>query len=316
MQNNSQLPVHFIISAPRSGSTWLQRAINAMPDMVCTENRFFGNYYDVVPRRSGPPMLRITLDRYIEEQSWYSASDNTPDIDMELLRKTMLRNTARAYCKTELELSGKSILVDKVTPYSGTSQLVLKRISECFPEANIVQLIRDGRDVAVSGLFDWIYRRNIDHPRYRYFVEGNLEAIPERLFTDEEIIDFAVEWNDPIKAFASISPDSLLIRYESLKTDFISEFQNILKAMGVKYTIDEIIRAKAESSFENFSKGRKPGKEDLTSKNRKGISGDWKNYMTRKDGILFSQVAGKTLIDYGFENDSGWINLLPDKLAL
>ena len=44
--------VHFVISAPRSGSTWLQRALNEHPQVFCTEHRLFGRFCEIWPNGS------------------------------------------------------------------------------------------------------------------------------------------------------------------------------------------------------------------------------------------------------------------------
>ena len=59
--------VCFMISAPRSGTTWLKQALNSHPEIYCTENRFFGGYSDfVIGDKASTPRMRITLDKYVD----------------------------------------------------------------------------------------------------------------------------------------------------------------------------------------------------------------------------------------------------------
>ena len=64
-----------------------------------------------------------------------------------------------------------------------------------------------------------------------------------------------------------------------------------------------------------MSGGRQKGEAEPTAHVRKGIVGDWRNYFTKRDGELFHEIAGKTLIEMGYEQDSTWIDSLPEKLA-
>jgi hypothetical protein len=49
---------------------------------------------------------------------------------------------------------------------------------------------------------------------------------------------------------------------------------------------------------------------------RKGVSGDWLNYFTRRDGEIFHEIAGEQLLQLGFEIDPKWYEQLPEKLDL
>ena len=85
--------------------------------------------------------------------------------------------------------------------------------------------------------------------------------------------------------------------------------------MGCDYDAEIIAQCIERATFEKMS-GRAVGDENAPLADaRKGISGDWKNYFTRKDGELFDELAGQLLIDLGYENNRDWIQTLPDELA-
>ena len=65
--------------------------------------------------------------------------------------------------------------------------------------------------------------------------------------------------------------------------------------------------------FERLSRGRKfwkaerkPGDEDNRSQFRKGISGDWKNHFKNSHRDCFKELAGESLIKFGYEQDMSW----------
>ena len=58
--------------------------------------------------------------------------------------------------------------------------------------------------------------------------------------------------------------------------------------------------------FECFTGGRQRGQEDITSHERKGISGDWRNYFTDRITRAFKERFGELLIATGYEDDLDW----------
>jgi hypothetical protein len=48
---------------------------------------------------------------------------------------------------------------------------------------------------------------------------------------------------------------------------------------------------------------------------RKGVVGDWQSYFTAADAEIFDRVAGRTLIDQGYERDAAWTMRLPRGLV-
>lgn len=66
--------------------------------------------------------------------------------------------------------------------------------------------------------------------------------------------------------------------------------------------IDKIIKAQ---DFERVS-GRTPGQEDQREFIRKGIIGDWRNYISDDNKQRFKKIAGRFLIDLGYEQNNDW----------
>ena len=64
-------PIHFVVSAPRSGSTWLARSLNLHPEVFATEQRLFGEHVDLWSDRRGGQSLKITQDAYVRNLAGY-----------------------------------------------------------------------------------------------------------------------------------------------------------------------------------------------------------------------------------------------------
>jgi hypothetical protein len=71
----------------------------------------------------------------------------------------------------------------------------------------------------------------------------------------------------------------ITIRYEDLIADTGLLLANLYEFAGLDSSPTLVRRIVAETKFSTMAKGRKPGMEDPDSPVRKGVSGDWINYL-------------------------------------
>lgn len=315
----------FIIAAPRSGTTWLVRALNAHPEAYATEIRGFGDYVDVIQDSgAAKPRLRITLDKYVDAlmqpHQWSLLGDSR-----EAVRDELLHDIYETIARHALRRSGKRLFIDKLTPYAGTSDLAIASIARLFPDAKIILLMRDGRDVAVSGVMHWLTKHAAggelsDQQRARraFFLE-HAAASPDRFFTDAELEAWANHWREVIHAtythMTQMRP--LLVHYEAMSRDLKTELRRICTFIGADASDAAIASCIADSTFEKMSGGRQRGEDAPGQHVRKGVVGDWRMYFTAADAALFDRLAGWELIDEGYESpEGGWIARAPERLRL
>ena len=305
---------HFVVSSPRSGSTWLARALNHHPELLATENRLFGMFCEIWENQNGKSAPRITLDRFLKGFSTHSfyeqlGYDTSGELESDL-RAEFIQSLIRFLH----DRSGKTIIVDKVTPYLGTAEQVLSLAQSHF-DARFVHLVRDGRDVAVSGVFDWIARENKTSDRYRLFAEQQTGISLTRFFDDELLCRWAEYWSDTLTAFEN-GPNSVLeIRFESMLENQESVLNSIFQFLGVSHEQGLAEHCVAQTSFIKTT-GRENGEVQPLAKQRKGIAGDWKNYFTRADARLFAELTGNWLQRFGYADDTSWIQDCPVQLNL
>jgi len=306
--------LHFIVSAPRSGSTWLTTALNHHPELFGTEQRLFGNFCEVWQNNDGTTAPRITLDKYANAfgmHYFYQFMNRDYDGFVEDFKTSFVRFMMHF----AMNRTGKKVIVDKITPYPGTAKLVVSEIRRMFPESKIILLVRDGRDVLTSGTFDWLLKDAAGTDRYRFFVDRDPGMQLERFFDDQVIQRWANNWSETIDVFAEC-PADLRITYEQMKTDFGSTVGSVFKTLGVEDSESVRQQCQEATTFDAMA-GRSAGDDDSpTAKARKGIAGDWRNYFTRSDAKLFLKLAGKQLIQAGYEANDDWENSLPQQLAL
>ena len=305
--------LHFIISAPRSGSTWLTTAINGHPEIFGTEHRLFGKYCEIWQNNDGSTSPRITFDKYADAfgmHYFYQFMNRDYSSFVEDFKKSFIN----FLCHFASGRTGKKIIVDKITPYPGTAQYVVDEIRRMFPESKIIHLVRDGRDVLTSGTFDWLLKDAEGTDRHDFYFNPIPGMRLERFFDANVIKKWAANWCESIDPFDDLLPD-VQVTYEEMKEDMPAALTKVFDAIGVTIS-DEITQQCTEAStFERMS-GRSPGQQDPTAKARKGIVGDWKNYFTLADGELFDALAGDQMQKMGYELNSDWLKPLPLKLSM
>ena len=304
--------LHFVISAPRSGSTWLTRALNGHPDVFATEQRLFGNFCEMWPTPRGDKKPRITADAFAKAFGVHYFHDALG------MDRTQFENQFHeSFVDFLLDFAARrtdaKTIVDKITPYAGTTEMVISKIRERFPQSKIIHLVRDGRDKVTSATFDWLLMDANDTDRYRFFVEKSLGMI-DRFFDDDVMQRWAKHWNDVNRTTRAAMPD-LEVRFEAMKEDQPAVLKNIFQLLSLDDSDAIAQHAAAKSSFEKTT-GRQPGDQQATAKTRNGIVGDWRKYFTQTDGDLFNELAGDELVKFGYAENSDWIKTLPEKLGL
>lgn len=310
----------FIVAAPRSGTTWLQTALNAHPQICCTELRLFGEHFDVVlDDGQDRPRLRCTLDRYVRAlvepmplEPLALGPKDARGVLTDLLART-LAGFVRTTC-------GKSLVIDKVTPYEGTSAHVVRSIERTFPGARIVRLVRDPRDVVVSGVHHWLTKRlagaeaDAFERRRRAALVGGEPIVLERLCSDDEIRSWTRQWVEPIRALRG-RPGTIELRYERMIAGLTGELGRLCAHLGADTGASVLEGCARAASFEAMSGGRRAGQGVPGAHVRRGVAGDWRRWLTRRDAEIIDGLAGSELVELGYEPDRAWIGALPESLG-
>ena len=312
--NSSEQRCHFIMSSARSGTQWLLRTLNGHPKIFATENRLFGEFCEMWAKNDGSLSPRITFDKYARVLSGHFEFDA-----MGMNRAKFLRVFKRGYInfltRFSLQHSSKEVMIDKITPYHDTSSMVLENIREFFPGGKIIQLLRDGRDVATSGAFDWLLKDAHGTDRYSYFVERR-PIVLNRFFDDELLRTWTKNWVEPLEALKELNDsEKIQIRYEEMIADQAAVIRRICQHIGLDCSESEATACVDGATFEKTT-GRERGNAEPTSKARKGVVGDWRTYFTRQDGEVFAGLTGDWLQKLGYVTDRNWYKELPKELGI
>jgi len=181
----------------------------------------------------------------------------------------------------------------------------------------VIYLLRDGRDVMVSGYYHFLIKHDIN-PQFMIDehrgkvpfddyenIEKNLPAFIEYMFTNFTMRQIRTSWKDYVDSYIG-KENVLVVKYEDLLVQPAKELERALKFLDYPVKTKEELEAIAfKFSFKNMTK-REPGQE-AKSFIRKGIAGDWKNKFTPEAREMFDKYAGEALVKAGYEKDNSWV---------
>jgi Sulfotransferase family len=277
-------PYVFLVGCLRSGTTLLQRVVDAHPEIaVIHETQWVPRWYE---RRVGLTEEGIVtpelVARLVEHRRFHRLQ-----LDAERVTELIRDGEPKHYAHfvTELfdlhgQVKGKTLVGEKSPGYVRH----LPTLHLLWPRTKVVHLIRDGRDVTLSVL-DWKKR------------EGTAGRFPT--WHEDPVSTTALWWEWHVRlgreAAASLGPERYYeLSYEALVADPERECERLCTFLGVTYD-DAMLR---------FHEGRtrpKPGRSakaawlpvtrDLRS---------WRQQMATGDVERYEAVAGALLDELGY----------------
>jgi hypothetical protein len=318
-------PVFFVVGHQKSGTTWLMKTLDSHPEILCQgEGRPFGRDWRQEhlkqKRASYPPIslynaIASSEDlRYWIERSVWSRRDNT---DKHITNLTRL--AVEYFLTQQLLKTGKRMVGDKTVLLNSE---IVEEISEIYPDAKVIHIIRDGRDVAVSTMHHkWNLAEDqggvVNLPPELLAKRETYRKDPQELlrtgegiFAEGWLAHYATRWNSRVGKTVKEGPALLgtnyrEVQYEDLLNEPEEEVKRLLEFLGADASEQSVKQCVSATSFEKLAGGRKRGQEAV-SFFRKGVAGDWKNVFTERDKEDFKAIAGDLLIELGYEEDDGW----------
>lgn len=314
--------VFFVAGEMRSGTSWLRHSLSDHPEISCgQEGSFFGLDYDreEIPVYKDPvSSLTRALATSEELKTWHALPWNLWSDGYEEDLRALSRLSVDYFLSKEVARTGRRIVGDKSPQHTEN----LDEIHEIYPDARIIHIVRDGRDVAVSAMNHWwrlardragVFDLTPEELEIRDEYNADKEAFlasGRSIFTEERLAQLARRWasrsgkarRDGTKLYGK---GYLEIRYEDLLLDTPALFGRVLEFLGADSDERVIQRCLRSSDFERAS-SRSQGEEDSASFFRKGVAGDWRNVFTAEDREIYKKYAGEQLVEFGYEKSPDW----------
>ncbi|HEY5982535.1 MAG TPA: sulfotransferase [Anaerolineales bacterium] len=297
----------FLFGHARSGTTLLMRLLRLHPDVHCDYQAHF------FTRR---PLLKSLVDTP-EAEEWLRRKSNRWNHGSDL-SAVVLRAAAEYILERDAARLGKKIVGDK-SPSSTIHGQAVRDLHDVFPDARLVYIVRDGRDVAVSERF----RNFVEESRFLGAEDkrilrglrdqpGDFGDGGRSIFTEASLRRVAQGWATNITEVESegrrlFGKQFLALRFEDLMEHPDSELQKIWKflgATGASATLRARIRRELSSNPDGEWQQRRD--HELAPLLTKGQSGSWRRFFTARDKYVFKMATGEVLLKWKYETSTDW----------
>ena len=262
------------------------------------------------------PLLK-SLVNSPEAEEWLTRKSNRWNQGRDL-SPLVLRAAADFIMERDAVKEGKHIVGDK-SPSSTIHGQAVRDMHSIYPDAKLVYIVRDGRDVLIS-------------ERFRNFVEESkfLSAEDRRIikdlrkdqdqftngtrsiFTETFIRRVAAGWVKNLQETEDegrrlFAENYFGMRYEDMLNKPFFEVTRLWRFLGVTDitgSLVEVVKNEMGSNPDEEWQTRR--NEDIASFLPKGQAGNWQRLFTERDKSLFKEIAGEMLVRWGYESDLNW----------
>lgn len=297
----------FIFGHARSGTTLLMRLIRLHPEVHCNYQAHFF---------TRKPLLKSLVDTP-EAEEWLSRKSNRWNQGGDL-SPLVLRAAADFIMEREAAAEGKSIVGDK-SPSSTIHGQAVRDLQAVYPDAKLVYIVRDGRDVLISERFrNFVEESKFLTPEDKRILEelrkgqGRFTDGTRSIFTESVLRRVAGGWAANLLETESegrrlFGGNFLALRYEDLLKDPFGEMSQLwkfLEAGKIGKPLKKQIAEELSSNPDEEWQSRRNG--EMAPFLAKGQPGNWQRLFTPRDKMIFKEIAGQMLIRWKYEKDLNW----------
>ncbi|MFO3796064.1 MAG: sulfotransferase family protein [Anaerolineales bacterium] len=294
-------PKFFIFGHARSGTTLLARLIRLHPEVHCNWQAHFFTRPPFLKSLVDSPAIQEWLTR--RSNRWNQGGDLSP---------LVLRAVADVIMEREAEELGKRIVGDK-SPSSLIHGQAVRNLYAVYPDASLIYIVRDGRDVAISERFrnfveDSQYLTSEDHQILEALKRDSQPFVrgERSIFTEAALRRLANSWVENLNETETegrrlFGERFFTLRYEDLLVNPFEEMTRLWQFLGVEVTPDlaGLIAQEMASNPDEEWQARRKG--EIASFLPKGQAGNWQRLFTERDRALFREIAGEMLKRWGYD---------------
>ena len=297
----------FILGHARSGTTLLMRLARLHPEVHCNYQAHFFTRQPLLKSLVNTPEAEEWLTR--KSNRWNQGRDLSP---------LVLRAAADLIMERDAAKAGKRIVGDK-SPSSTIHGQAVRDMHSIYPDAKLVYIVRDGRDVLISERF----RNFVEESRFlgvedKRIIEalrkdqGQFTDGTRSIFTESFIRRVASGWVQNLQetedeARKLFGANYFGMRYEDLLSMPFEEMTKLWEFLGVRQidkSLDGEIKAEMGSNPDEEWQAKR--NEGIASFLPKGQAGNWQRLFTPRDKSIFKETAGEMLVRWNYEKNLDW----------
>jgi len=297
----------FIFGHARSGTTLLMRLARLHPEVHCNYQAHFFTRQPLLKSLVNTPEAEDWLTR--RSNRWNQGRDLSPLI---------LRAAADFIMERDAAKAGKMIVGDK-SPSSTIHGQAVRDMHSIYPDAKLVYIVRDGRDVLISERFrNFVEESKFLSAEDKHIIrdlrkdQSQFTNGTRSIFTESFIRRVSKGWVQNLQetedeARRLLGDRYFGMRYEDLLSSPFEEMKKLWEFLGVKKvgkSLEKEIKAEMASNPDEEWQAKR--NEGIASFLPKGQAGNWQRLFTEKDKTMFKEIAGGMLARWKYEESVDW----------
>lgn len=298
---------YFIFGHARSGTTLLARLIRLHPEVHCNWQAHFFTRKPLLKALVSDPEVERWLTHH--SNRWNHGGD---------LSALVIRAAADMILERDAMKAGKRIVGDK-SPSSVFHGEAIRNAAAVYPDASIINIVRDGRDTSLSHRFQGFVDRQDRLTAEDRKIRDDFITNPQpylngqkSIFTEKAMRQIAGSWVQNVteteaEGVRLYGERFYQLRYEDLMTspwEEMSKVWRFLKVNDIPVSVKDAVEQ--EMSANPDAEWQAEKSSDLARLIPKGQQGGWQKLFTARDKAIFKEVAGELLIHWKYEKDLEW----------
>jgi Sulfotransferase family len=285
----------FVVGCGRSGTSWVQGIIGSHPRVITTqESHAYEAVYEPVTHHGRKSVIAWTKvlhrhdlgereARWVGLHWWLNRHDLLDSIEWAMTAGGLsAADAAEAVIESVFDTyflsrggTAREMLLEKSPGHLAYAEQILRR----YPDARVVEVLRDGRDVCVSMQMQAL---SVSWP-------------PEARRGQINRWARAARRGRALRSNPEFADRVHLVRYEELKREPELEIARLFEFTGLDAATEFLAEVADASDFRHH---RSTGAGRHT---RRGEVGDWRNHFSAEDNALFAELAGDVFEAVGYE---------------